>query len=343
MRKMPQRLLILFPIILLFFIFSTGCATAPATTAAETPKGESVWPKPPATAKIKWLSQWSNRNDFGKASDVLEFLIGKERAERLRRPAGVVADSAGNIYVADSEMRMVFLFDLERKSLSFLGMGSFAGPVGLAIDNKKGVLYVSDSRLDKVFAVNKQTGDVILTIGSPSEFKNPTGLVFNEEKGWLYVSDTQNHIIKVFDREGRPLFTIGKRGSENGEFNFPSYLALDRTGRLYVVDSFNFRVQIFDPEGKFLNKFGQLGDTSGSFSRPGGIGIDSEGHIYIVDSAFNNFQIFDNSGKLLLWVGNAGTKTGEFSMPLGMYIDSADKIYVSDTFNRRVQVFQYLK
>ena len=340
---MPQRILILFSTILLFLIFSSGCATAPSTPGGETPKGEYVWPNPPATARIKWLTQWSNRNDFSKASEVLEFLIGKERAEKLRRPAGVVADSAGNIYVADSEMRMVFVFDIERKALNFLGMGSLSGPVGLAIDNKQGVLYVSDSRIDKVFALNKRTGDVIMTIGSPSEFKNPTGMVFNEEKGWLYVSDTQNHIIKVFNREGRPLFTIGKRGDQNGEFNFPSYLALDRTGRLYVVDSFNFRVQIFDPEGNFITKFGRLGDSSGTFSRPGGIGIDSEGHVYVVDSAFNNFQIFDSNGKLLLWIGNAGTKPGEFSMPLGMYVDSSDRVYVSDTFNRRVQVFQYLK
>ena len=31
--------------------------------------------------------------------------------------------------------------------------------------------------------------------------------------------------------------TIGKRGKEDGEFNYPSYLALDSKGRLFVVDS----------------------------------------------------------------------------------------------------------
>ena len=322
-------------------IITSGCATAPSGPTK--PTGTYVWPIPPATPKIKWITQWSDRYDFGKPNEVMEFLIGKERVERLRRPNGVVADDEGNVYVADSEIRSIFVFDLEKKALRFLGMGTVAGPVGLAIDNKRGVLFVSDSRLDKVFGFNKTTGDIVLSLGGPGEFRNPSGLVYDDQRDRLYVADTQNHVVKVFDKDGRILFNIGTRGTENGEFNFPSYLALDRNGRLYVVDSFNFRVQIFDTNGKFVKKFGKLGDASGAFSRPMGIGVDSDGHIYVVDAAFNNFQIFDEEGKLLLWVGNPGSKPGEFYLPSGMYIDKKDRIYVTDTFNRRVQVFQYLK
>lgn len=325
---------------------SGSCVSAPSVpnpSVSEGTEGEFLWPKPPATARIKWIEQWSNRNDFGKPSEVLEFLIGKERVERLRRPNGVVADTAGNIYVADSEMRMIFVFDKEKWRLRLLGLGTLAGPVGLAIDNNRGIIYVSDSRLDKVFGFNKDNGNVVMTLGGPGEFQNPSGMVFSEEKNRLYIADTQNHSIKVFDGQGHRLFTIGKRGTNDGEFNFPSYLALDRNGRLYVVDSFNFRVQIFDADGNFLKKFGKLGDASGSFTRPHGIGVDSDGNIYVVDAAFNNFQIFNQDGRLLLWVGNVGTGIGEFYIPSGLYIDEKDRIYVSDTFNRRIQVFQYLK
>lgn len=334
---LPCALAISLPLLLI-----SGCASLPSQTAANTGK-EYVWPKPPAPARIKWMSQWSNRYDFGKPSEVLEFLVGKERVEKLQRPNGVVVDDTGSIFVVDSTMRQVFAFDVEKKKLRLLGSGIFAGPVGIALDNKRGVIYVSDSRLDKVFGISKETGDVVMTLGGPGEFKNPSGMVFDKQKDRLYVADTQNHVIKIFDREGKPISTIGKRGQENGEFNFPSYLALDKNGRLYVVDSFNFRVQIFDSEGRFLKKFGKLGDASGTFSRPMGIGVDSDGNIYVIDSAFNNFQIFNDTGKLLIWVGNAGAKTGEFYMPSGLYIDSSDRIYVSDTFNSRVQVFQYLK
>jgi len=307
------------------------------------PTGEYIWPTPPETPRIKWITQWSNEQDFKGPDPLLTFFLGKESVNSLRRPTDVTADSAGNIYVADVEQAHIFVFDLEKKVLRFLGEGLLVGPVGLAIDNKRGIIFVADSKLDQIMGLDKNTGNLLMRIGKPKEFANPSGLVFDEERDRLYVTDTQNHLVRVFDKDGNPLFTIGKRGVEDGEFNFPTYLALDGKGRLFVTDTLNFRVQIFDRDGNFLKKFGSLGDTSGNFTRPYGIGTDSEGHIYVTDSAFNNFQIFEEDGTLLLWIGNVGKKPGEFFLPTGMYIDKQDRIYVADTFNRRVQVFQYLK
>lgn len=308
----------------------------------EKPTGEYIWPPPPETPRIKWLTQWSNSQDF-KMINPVDVLIKEAVLHILFRPNGVVADKAGNVYVADSQLHKVFVFDVEKFTLRFLGEGILDTPIGLAIDNKRGILFVSDVKLNKVFGLDKNTGKIVMAPGLEIDFKNPTGMVYDEERERLYVSDTKNHIIRAFDKEGKMMFIIGKRGSEDGEFHTPSYLALDSNGRLYVVDLFNFRIQIFDHEGRFIKKFGRLGNTPGTFTRPAGIGVDSEGHVYVVDTAFNNFQIFNDDGRLLLWVGKAGIGPGEFSLPTGMYIDSKDRIYITDTFNRRVQVFQYLK
>jgi len=334
-----QRILLF----VLFFVIPifAGCGT-PGVQPYDT-SGEYLWPAPPAESRIKWLREWRNRYDFGKPSKLMTFLMGKEQIEYLRRPQAVVADSSGNVYAADSEWHAVFVFDKEKNSLRFIGEGTLGIPVGLAMDNKRGILYVSDSKAERVFGFDKNTGRLVLNLGAPGELKNPTGLVFDEERDRLYVSDTKNNIVRVYDKSGSPLFTIGRRGHDAGEFNYPTYIALDKSGILYVVDSFNFRVQVFDPDGKFLKKFGRLGDSSGQFSRPAGIGVDSEGHIYVVDTSFGVFQIFDIEGRLLLWVGQGGPKPGEFSLPTGMFIDKEDRIYVADTFNRRIQVFQYLR
>ena len=101
-------------------------------------------------------------------------------------------------------------------------------------------------------------------------------------------------------QKARPLFTFGARGDKDGEFNFPSNVAIERkTGNVYIVDTQNFRIQVFDKGGKFVKRFGQIGDAPGTFTRPKGIGIDSEGHIYVADAAFDNLQIFDEKGQVL--------------------------------------------
>lgn len=313
-----------------------------ATKLPEKPAGEYLWPPPPETPRIKWLTQWSNQNDFGKPGFILSLMAGEDVA-RLSRPNGVAADSAGNIYVADSDLSVIFVFDQELRTLRLLGGGILGSPTGVAVDNSTGILYVTDSKRDMVFGFDKKSGRLVFELGKPGEYKNPSGVGVDETRDRLYVTDTQNHMVRVFTRKGNPIFTIGGRGYEEGKFNFPSFLALDREGRLYVSDSFNFRIQIFSPEGQFLKSFGRLGDISGTFTRPKGIGVDSDGHVYVVDAAFNNFQIFDQEGRVLLWVGEGGSGPGQFYLPTGMYIDREDRIYVADTFNRRVQVFQYLK
>jgi DNA-binding beta-propeller fold protein YncE len=317
-----------------------GCSAKSPLPAK--PTGEYIWPPPPETPRIKWLTQWSDSQDIKKVNP-LDVLIREAVLYVLFRPNGVIADSAGSVYVADSQLHKIFVFDLEKKIMRFLGEKTLNTPISLAIDNKRGIIFVSDSGNDKVYCFDKNSGRVVMSLKTNAKFNKPSGVAYDEKREKLYVSDTKNHVIRTFDKEGNPLITIGKKGRDDGEFNSPTYLALDGNGRLYVVDTLNGRIQIFDAEGRFVRKFGRMGDTPGSFSRPAGISIDSEGHVYVVDSAFSNFQIFNEDGKLLLWIGKAGIGAGEFSLPTGMYIDGQDRIYVTDTFNRRVQVFQYLK
>lgn len=316
-------------------IFS-GCA------AETTTRGEYIWPPPPEVPRVKWLTEWSNQYDFEKPSGLLAFLFSEENIARLNRPNGVTVDSAGSIYTADSDLGVIFVFDQEKRTLRFVGGGTLFTPVGVAIDNSAGVLYVTDSGYDGFFAFDKKTGNLLFSFGG-ADYKNPSGIAVDEARDRLYITDTQNHMVRVCNRKGDTLHTMGEKGREDGKFYYPTYLAVDREGNLYVSDSFNFRVQVFDYKGKFLRKFGKLGDTPGTFTRPKGIGVDSEGHIYVVDSAFNNFQIFDQDGSLLLWIGEGGNAPGQFFLPTGLFIDKEDRIYIADTFNRRIQVFQYLK
>jgi DNA-binding beta-propeller fold protein YncE len=187
-------------------------------------------------------------------------------------------------------------------------------------------------------------GDLVIAIGHDGELENPAGMAIDGNRGLLYVADSKKHQVFCYSTaDGSSVRTIGRRGSEPGEFNFPTNVFVDKEGRLYVTDTLNFRIQSFDPEGMPLTAFGTLGDTPGSLNRPKGVGVDDEGHIYVADTSFNNFQIFDQAGQLLLFVGSVGSGPGEFFLPAGLFIDARNRVYVVDQGNARVQVFQYLR
>jgi DNA-binding beta-propeller fold protein YncE len=318
--------------------------------AAQAP--QQVWPLPPEPARIRYVTSYRGVDDFKLAkrpSRFMSLLFGAQDAavrpsDSMVKPYGVTV-SGGRVYAADTAARRVFAFDLDQKTVSFVGEegnNRLAKPIGVAVDGR-GVVFVADGTLKRIFGYSPD-GRLAIAIGREGELLNPSGLTVDRIHDRLYVADAAKHQILGYSAiDGSPIMTIGKRGSEPGEFNFPTNLAVDHQGRLYVADTLNFRIQIFDADGRFVKMFGTLGDTPGSLNRPKGIGVDSQGHIYVVDASFNNFQIFDEDGQLLLFVGQGGGDAGEFFLPAGLFIDDRDRIYVADQGNSRVQVFQYIQ
>lgn len=222
----------------------------------------------------------------------------------LLLPMGLAFDGEGRLFVSDSFGAQVVVFDSTGKPVAGFGKDTFKRPGGLAIDVRRGRLYVADAKLNRIFFFDLRTFRLLKAIGGQSTSGNP----------------------------------------EPGRFSAPTNLALDSGGRLYVTDTFNCRIQVFDPEGKFVRAIGTQGAQPGNFVRPKGIAIDSEDHLYVVDAGFSNFQILTPEGKPLLFVGAMGDRPGEFLLPAGMAIDRNDRIYVTEQRlnGGRLQVFQYL-
>lgn len=319
----------------LLIIILSGCASqAPILP-------DLYWPAHPEEPRIAFVAVYRGTADF-RASSFLDRIFGSTTKADLPRPYAVTA-SGGKIYVADMTNKVVVI-DPGEKDISYIGGTgdkSLILPLGIA-SAADGLLYVSDAKAMRINVYDK-SGKLKSVIGNKNELQNPVGLAVNNELGRIYVADSKAHSVVVYSTRGELLFRIGKRGTEDGNFNFPNFIAVDRrNGNVVVVDSENARVQIFDRDGKFIRKFGEPGDSLGTFSRPKGVGVDSDGNIYVVDASFNVFQIFDEKGQTLLSIGSPGRDRGQFSLPAGMYIDEKDVIYVADQFNGRVQVFQYL-
>ena len=131
----------------------------------------------------------------------------------------------------------------------------------------------------------------------------------------------------------------GTFGTGNGQFNFPSGVAVDRSGRVYVTDQSNHRVQVFTGDGAFLGKWGSQGTGDGQFNQPLGIAADGSGRVYVTDYSNHRVQVFDADGAFLDRWGSQGAGDGQFNLPSGIAVDGSGRVYVADLRNHRLQVF----
>jgi DNA-binding beta-propeller fold protein YncE len=313
-----------------------------APTTYEKKQIDLVWPPPPDEPKVKYVDIIWNSASLGKKKGIADALFGEERVETFIKPYGVAVDREGKVYITD--VGRIMVFDLTNKDLSIIGglpgKGQLRVPIGIAASGD-GRLFITDVGADVVYVYR---GDkYVATIGQTGDFDNPSGVALDEQRRLLYVVNAQKHNVNVYSLDNYTFVrTIGVRGTADGEFNYPTNIAIDAEGNIYVVDTGNFRVQVLNADGKFIRSIGKIGDTPGSFARPKGIAIDSEGHLYVVDTAFQNIQIFDKEGRLLLYVGQAGMGPGRFQLPAGMTIDKEDRIYVVDQMPGSFQIFEYL-
>ena len=130
---------------------------------------------------------------------------------------------------------------------------------------------------------------------------------------------------------------FGQYGDGDGEFRWPSSIALDSGGNVYVCDEWSQRISIYDPKGKFLARWQVPAHSGGETPRPTGLAFDRNDHLYVVDRANHCVLVFTKEGKSLHQFGAHGTEAGQFDMPWGITIDQADNVWIADWRNDRIQ------
>jgi hypothetical protein len=75
-----------------------------------------------------------------------------------------------------------------------------------------------------------------------------------DKQGNIYVLDMKNYRIQKFDKAGKYLLTIGRKGQGPGEFELPVKVLIDDgNGDIYVKD-LSTTLKIFDKDGRYLNR-----------------------------------------------------------------------------------------
>lgn len=261
----------------------------------------------------------------------------------LQRPQSGVVDESGRILVTDVSRGAVYVFDETQGRLDVWEMATgnrrFIAPSGIAL-GPEGKVFVADAELKRIVLLDRE-GEGVGVIGQ-DQLERPTGIAWDEDGALLYVADTYSHSVKVFDMTGRLVRTIGKRGEQPGEFNYPTHVAISR-GKLLVADTMNARVQVLSlDDSEPPQVIGRRGVQVGDMVRPKGVAVDSEGHYYVVESYHDHLLIFDGRGRFLLPIGGTGREAGNFYLPGGVWVDARNRVFVADTFNGRVVIFQFL-
>ncbi len=233
------------------------------------------------------------------------FAIGDRGDEGdLFKPLGLAVDAQGKVYVCDTQVKKVLVYDRDGNWLHSIGLGEQMNrPSGIDVSPDGSRLFVVD------------TGGV--------------------ESDW--------HRIAVYDLvQRRHVRNIGSRGTADGQFNLPRDVSLGPDGLLYVTDGGNFRVQVLDQDGNFVRAWGSPGRHLGQFTRPKGISASHDGNLYVVDAAFGNFQLFTPSGELLLFIGARSEVPGpaKYMLPSGIDVDEDGRVYMLDQFFRKLDVYR---
>ena len=320
-----------------------------------------VWPNPPAIARIRYLNYFCSQKppdapETKKAKwmdrlagvAVGEQVTSEKRLWQLVTPYGLAVDSKNRLYVADSKVHAIFIFDTETKDLQLIKNGveaRFELITGLAIDDSDR-LFVSDSEMRRVMVfdpAHKAEGSISEGLSSPA------GLAIDNENRFLYVADADLDQVLVYDADPphKLLRRIGTTGKGHtltspGDFSKPTNVAVDKEGLVYVTDTWNDRVEIFDPDGTFIRTWGKAGDGPGYFARPKGIAIDGDGHVWVADGIQDRVQVFSPEGQLLIWMGGHGAYPGQFNALAGITIDKNNRVFTSEQYAGRVQMFRYV-
>jgi len=255
----------------------------------------------------------------------------------LNVPGAVVADEAGNLYVADTmnhRVRKVEAATGIMTTIAGTGQHRFSGdggpavaaalnePVALAVD-RRGHLYIADQSNNRVRRLDLAMG-LITTVAGTGEA--------------AYTGD-------------------GMLASEAGLAG-PSGLALCSDGALYIADTFNGRIRRVDPETGSISTVagdggeyryqGGANEFSTSLSRPYGIALDREGNLLITDSDSHLIRKWDRTRKIVTRVaGNGLARFGgdggppedcSLNYPFGVAVDEEGNLYIADTFNHRIRL-----
>jgi streptogramin lyase len=245
---------------------------------------------------------------------------------QFNRPATVAVDSAGNLYVADTNNSTI-------RKITLAG-------VVTTLAGSPGNIGSTDGT------------------GSAARFFDPAGLTL-DSSGNLYVADTGNSTIRMVTAAGVVTTLAGLPGAigytegtgQAARFDTPIGITVDSSGNVYVADAVNNTIRKITPAGAVTTLAGlsmapSKGSTDGTataarFYAPRRTAVDSSGNVYVADTFNHVIRKITAAGVVTTLAGSAGYfgsadgtgSAARFDSPIGITVDGSGNVYVADTYN----------
>jgi sugar lactone lactonase YvrE len=292
---------------------------------------------------------------------------------RFDTPQGIVADTYGNVYVADTNNHRIrrvtsdgTVTTLAGSTAGYAdGIGTnarFNFPYHLSID-VLGTLYVADQTNHRIRTIQTSTGVVSTLAGdgtagfTPSRFNTPQGITLDRFQN-AYVADSGNHSIRRIPNT----FTLPQNNGvatilSSSGFYYPDGIAVDLMGNVYSTNYQANQIYKYTSTGVDTlfagNTFQNQGNVDGTgtnarFSFPKAVAVDLDGNIYVADYWNQLIRRISPGGEVTRYAGSFNSVSGpqkgstdgfggSFNDPLGVAVDSAGNVYVADYTNSLIR------
>jgi sugar lactone lactonase YvrE len=292
---------------------------------------------------------------------------GTGAAAHFYYPAGVAADTSGNVFVADNNNNTIrkitpagVVTTIAGSAGSFGstdGTGTaarFQGPEGVAVDGA-GNVFVADGSNHTIRKITP--AGVVTTLagkagsdghadgtGAAAQFATPTGVAV-DGAGNVFVADGR---IRKITPAG-----VVTTLAETVDWSYGEGIAADGAGNVFVANTYSNTVWKITPAGVVTTLAGTAG-SSGSedgtgadarFNRPTGVAVDKAGNVFVADSSNHTIRKITPVGVATTLAGTAGWSGSDdgtgaaahFNHPMGVAVDGVGNAFIADAYNNTVR------
>ena len=282
----------------------------------------------------------------GHPGEALPALAAGKLGVEPGRASTLHVEPDGDTLVLFGESGLIARYSPDGRLYGVRGANLRAGTSWKADGQGRVLAWDADQGLTLCDAAGWRTARLELPVSAGGMFSAASAIALAPDGTALVISDPKQKVIRRYELPGTGKFLVfGQPGSNPGQFESITSLAMDEAGRTWAVDAESHRLSVFNPDGTLLAAVTGTGRSTADLIEPTLVAAGPES-IYVVDADRIEVKKFrlDAAARTLVHAGTTGGKggaPGQFRNPVALGVDRAGLLYVLDGSRQDLQVIDY--